>query len=272
MTTTLLKRSDFIGRLCKEVDLREFVIKETVDQADREVPRHTHEDAHFLLIVDGVYITSATRVAGQCLSSTLIFNPAGTTHRDRFKTRGGRFFTVSLKYEFFARPDDGVRLLDRSVGVSDAEVSWLGSRLYRELQTAEGGSTLMMEGLTFELVASFVRQQTVTAKAPPRPLRLAFEMIQDRYTETLTVAEIATEVEMHPVYLVRSFRKHFQMTIGEYQRKLRVQFACREIATGRRQLSEIALVAGFYDQSHFDRTFKQMVGMTPTEYRAISRP
>src|SRR6185295_17311620 len=74
MTTTLLKRSDFIGRLCKEVDLREFVIKETVDQADREVPRHTHEDAHFLLIVDGVYITSATRVAGQCLSSTLIFN------------------------------------------------------------------------------------------------------------------------------------------------------------------------------------------------------
>ena len=121
-----------------------------MDQVDGEVPRHTHEDAHFLLIVNGVYVTSARNIADFCSTSTLIFNPAGTTHRDRFKTRGGRFFTLSLKPEFFNRPENGVRLINHSIGFHDGEVSWLGSRLYRELQTMDGESPLMMEGLAFE--------------------------------------------------------------------------------------------------------------------------
>lgn len=99
---TLLKRGDFIGRLCKEVDLRDFTLKEIVDRTEEEIPRHTHEDAHFLLIIDGLYLTSARNVEQLCSSSTLIFNPSGTTHRDRFHTRGGRFLTVSPSRSFSA--------------------------------------------------------------------------------------------------------------------------------------------------------------------------
>ena len=116
-----------------------------------------------------------------------------------------------------------------------------------------------------------MRRQTASSKLPPQPLRLAYELIQDRFAEPLTVGEIALTVGMHPVYLVRSFRKHYRTTIGEFQRKLRVQFACRQISTTDLSLLNIALASGFYDQSHFYRTFKQLVGMTPTEYRAISR-
>lgn len=95
----VLAYGDFIGTLCREVVLREFILKEVLDRTDEEVPRHTHEDAHFLLIVEGLYMTSARDIDHFCSSSTLIFNPAGTTHDDRFHTRGGRFFTVSLKHE-----------------------------------------------------------------------------------------------------------------------------------------------------------------------------
>jgi AraC family transcriptional regulator len=83
------------------------------------------------------------------------------------------------------------------------------------------------------------------------------------------VAEIARAAGVHPVYLARTFREHHGMTIGEYVRKLRIEHACRLISTTGAPLSEIALAAGFCDQSHFSRTFKRVTGSSPAEYRRL---
>ena len=58
---------------------------------------------------------------------------------------------------------------------------------------------------------------------------------------------------------------------GEYIRQLRVEYACRQLSSSSTALAEIASAAGFSDQSHFSRTFKRQIGMTPSQYRAISR-
>ena len=269
---TLLKRGDFIGRLCKEIDLRDFTIKEIVDRAEEEVPRHTHEDAHFLFIIDGLYITSARGVDHLCSSFALIFNPPGTTHSDRFQTKGGRFLTVSIKSDVLGRGQSSMGLTDHPVGFSGGEVSWLGLALYKEFRQPDEMSAVVMEGLALELLGRTLRSRTRSDTSPPRWLRLAQQLIHDRLTEPLTVSEIARSVGSHPVYLVRAFRKHYGLTVGEYLRKLRVEFACRQMARTDDPLSQVAAAAGFYDQSHFTRTFKRLTGMTPTEYRALSRP
>ncbi len=271
-TNALLKRGDFIGRLSREVELREFILKEIVDRADEEVPRHTHKDAHFLYIVHGRYITSASGMDQTCSSSTLIFNPAGTTHRDHFHTRGGRFFTVSLKPHSLDMLQRSINLIERPVGFSNGEVTRLGSKLYKEFQNGDELSSLVMEGLLLELLGHTLRSQVREDKSAPCWLQLAHQLIQDRFTEPLTIREIAQTVGAHPVYLVSAFRKHYRFTVGEYLRKLRIEFACRQISLNDSPLSQIAAAAGFYDQSHFTRTFKRHTGMTPTEYRAISRP
>jgi AraC family transcriptional regulator len=48
---------------------------------------------------------------------------------------------------------------------------------------------------------------------------------------------------------------------------VRIEFARRELAASSASLSEIAVSAGFCDQSHFSRLFKQYIGVTPAEYR-----
>jgi AraC family transcriptional regulator len=87
----------------------------------------------------------------------------------------------------------------------------------------------------------------------------------------LTISSIAESVGVHPGYLAAEFRRIYQTTIGEYMRKLRVDFACREIARTGVPLVQIALESGFSNQSQFCTTFKRVTGMTPAAYRAILR-
>jgi AraC family transcriptional regulator len=67
--------------------------------------------------------------------------------------------------------------------------------------------------------------------------------------------------------LAQTFHKAYQCTVGEYVRKLRIDYACHELATSTKPIVEIALAAGFCDQSHFTRTFKRSIGAAPSQYR-----
>jgi AraC family transcriptional regulator len=69
--------------------------------------------------------------------------------------------------------------------------------------------------------------------------------------------------------LSREFRRYYSCTVGEYVRHLRIEYACRLLSASNASLAEIALAAGFFDQSHFARNFKWQTGMTPHEYRRI---
>ena len=60
---------------------------------------------------------------------------------------------------------------------------------------------------------------------------------------------------------------HANRSPGEYVRRLRVEIACQRLASSDMPLAEIALAAGFSDQSHFTKTFRHYNGMTPGEYR-----
>jgi AraC family transcriptional regulator len=76
---------------------------------------------------------------------------------------------------------------------------------------------------------------------------------------------------VHAAHLARVFRKFKGCTIGDYVRGLRVQHACRRISGSDDSLADIALAAGFSDQSHLSRTFKQHTGMLPSQFRNLLR-
>jgi len=59
--------------------------------------------------------------------------------------------------------------------------------------------------------------------------------------------------------------------VGDYVRRLRVDYAAYQLSQTDDPLSEIAAAAGFADQSHFSRTFSGIMGSTPSRYRAMLR-
>jgi YesN/AraC family two-component response regulator len=93
------------------------------------------------------------------------------------------------------------------------------------------------------------------------------ELLRASFRGPITLQGIASELDVHPIHLSRVFRKKYGCTMGDYVNRLRVQFACSEMSRGWPALNDLALAAGFADQSHMGRVFKGTVGETPARFR-----
>jgi AraC family transcriptional regulator len=229
---------------------------------DREVPRHTHTDAHFVLVLRGTYITEAGDTPGLCGPGTLIFNPAGTSHRDRFRTDLGRFFTISLGPELTARFGN-----DPATTIPVPGLVLAANRAHGELLRETALSELVLEDLGLELVARLLRTNVPHDRQPPRWLLRVRDSIHDRCTEKVTIRELAAEADVHPIHLARTFRRYFDCSPGEYLRRCRIEKVRVLLATTDTPLADLSFQAGFNDQSQLTNVFRRLIGVPPGEYR-----
>jgi len=75
---------------------------------------------------------------------------------------------------------------------------------------------------------------------------------------------------VHPSHVAREFHRIYGMTVGDYIRKLRVEFVADRLIQPHKDtpsLTDLALCAGFSSHAHMAAIFKRVTGMTPTEYR-----
>ena len=190
---------------------------------------------------------------------------AGARHGARFGPQGATIVIVKARES----SSEVARSLDRLVELRGGGLSWLARRLAAELRASDAAAPLAVEGIALELYAAATREST----APPRPsppwLDAAEEILRARSGECVRLTELAAEVGVPSVQVARAFRARHGISVGEYGRRLRIEWAAAELARGDRALAEIAAEAGFADQSHFTRLFKRYLGTTPARYRAF---
>ncbi|MEP6733671.1 MAG: helix-turn-helix transcriptional regulator [bacterium] len=273
--TTVLPFGAFYGQ--SETRRQAHGIELAIMNADphRIVERHTHEDAHFVFVLDGLYVSTATGAPSVCHLPTLIFNPAGTTHRDHFEARStlfeGRFLTLSVAPNVPHLLAFGNGLPERATLLDQPASLALAQSITRECATWNPGALLQIEDHAAALLsASASRAREPHERRPPRWLQSARDMLHDRCADTLHVADLAEAAGVHPVHLARVFRHHLGCSPGEYLRHQRLGRARVLLRETTRALSDIALSCGFVDQSHFAKTFKAHVGVTPGTFRKDS--
>lgn len=101
-------------------------------------------------------------------------------------------------------------------------------------------------------------------------LRHVAEFIAANYHRSLKLDEICATARVSPSTLIRSFKEHYGMTPHAYLTNRRVQFARSELRRGK-PIAEVALAAGFADQAHLQRAFKQLLAATLGHYRGQRR-
>jgi AraC family transcriptional regulator len=117
------------------------------------------------------------------------------------------------------------------------------------------------------LPSAMVKTDFARGGLPPRVLRRVREYIEDNIDQRITVELLAGLAKLSVCYFVRAFKQSTGITPHDYLIRRRVERTKQLLSGTDMPLSEIALAAGFADQSHFARRFRQHVGMTPRDYR-----
>ena len=241
-------------------------IAESLYPARLRQPRHTHSLASFSFVLAGSYVEVCGAKAHTREPSTIVFHPPQESHAVEY-SNAVRILSVRMNARRFSYLKDHAVVFDSRANARSATIDWLGHRLYREFRRADSVSALALEGLVFEILAETSRANQVLRENAPRWLREAENFLHDNFSNSFSCDDVAMSAGVHPVHLARVFRKTHGCTIGDYVRRLRLDFAAKEIVTTRTLLADIAVAAGFADQSHLTRTFKARFGLTPSDYR-----
>lgn len=256
------------GKVLKSFDTAGFIMTEVAYAARGTLSEHSHENAIFCFVLQGTYIESDNKQEMQCKPLTLTFRPPGELHRDTFHNQEVRVFTIEIPPRWIERLRQDSIHLGRSINFQGGLITRLSERLVKEVHRMDTAASLIIEGLTLEIMAETARHATQQIERTiPYWLKQAKDLLHARFAENLTLEQIASEVGVHPIHLASVFRQKYHCTVGEYIRGLRIEYACREIEKGELPLALIALEAGFANQGHFSGTFKRLTGLTPVSYR-----
>jgi AraC family transcriptional regulator, melibiose operon regulatory protein len=173
--------------------------------------------------------------------------------------------------------------LDQALFQNWQQDLFLEQEAYREVMLLELQARLKRMALAF--VGREDRSKTPSGEIPgdgvgqaltpgnePQPgfvkARRMAEFIALHSTELITVTQIAQAAGLHPNYAMTLFKRHFQISLGEYLAQTRVAHSQRLLLISDLPIQEVARQAGFSSPSQFYETFKQQCGVSPGKYRA----
>lgn len=244
-----------------------FHFVEAQYQPGEEVPPHAHEAAQLCLNLRGGYIEQHAGTRLPCEPFTLILNPPGHVHADRFPG-GGRCLSVAIPPTAWCDSESPARKIAMPAHAQRAVPTRFAFELLAELRARIGADTVTVETLVLSILDDLADRSGIeVGRASPPWLEQVRQRVHEEFGQPRSLRTLAQYAGVHRVHLARAFRAHYGCTIGQYLRQRRLEFAARELVVADLRLSEIALRAGFADQSHFTTVFQRFIGITPGVFR-----
>ncbi len=187
---------------------------------------------------------------------------------------------------------DGARMLSRftsSQSINEAvlrlppafrkEIIGLFETMAREYEEKQIGSELRLRALLMEILVRILRWEDADRNSPrslpdqPNWIQIekALRFIQENYAEPLYVEQIAKASGLSVNRLQSIFRDTVGMSCVHYLRAYRISQAKALLCVPEMRVTEVALAVGFDTLSHFNTSFRNLIGMSPTEFAQSQR-
>lgn len=248
---------------------------------------------HVLTFVYAGSIQGARRVAGgpwrwfdTLARGHMTIYPAGCSAALRWKAEGS-IRTTSLYVAPQRLEDVGLQMglapshveLPDRFNVAEPELQSLAQKLRRIAAAGTDDDPLYLQTALQSIVVRLLREYGTTS--PPEReekaglsrarLRRVERYVRSHLDADLSLDDLAQEVGLSKYHFARRFKERIGQSPYQFVIYERVRRARSLLRKTTRSLARIAFDVGFSSQSHFTRTFKRYVGVTPGTYRAAWR-
>ncbi len=258
----------------------------------QDMPFHWHEELEFTMVRSGSLQYSIDLASMNVREGDLLLIPPDTLHsahqlEDQSAATDSVVFHLNLAglsakdacAERYIRPlGEGELPLPTVVRPEDP--------FYQELQTCfqrmwacrhpdAPYRELMFRGEAVRLVLLLWQMSGRTGEHPPRrmmhpyeeKLKLVLAYMQEHYTESITVKQLADLCGFSQVHFMNVFKEAIGSTCIQYLIEYRLALAAADLQETNRSVMQIAMDNGFQNISYFNRTFKKKYHVTPLAYR-----
>jgi len=209
-------------------------------RAGQETPRHAHAAACLHVVLRGVYVEHSRTGTVVACPGDVVFKQPEVEHWNLFGTVGAETLRCELTSEWKAAGIGTLLTTDR-IGLERCR------RVGRALRRS----------------AHDVRASTLAAIAPQTEL---LDFLRRHFRERIVLSDVARCLHVDRSHLTRQFTRDFGASPQNYVACKRVAWTAERLALGASDLADIALAAGFCDESHCIRTFKRLLGLTPLRW------
>jgi AraC family transcriptional regulator len=239
---------------------------------DEWLAPHEHEHANLAVMLTGSFDLTLLGRTLPCPPGTVLIEPPGERHANRMGQFGAEVVVIqpgSRAREVFGAATD---LLFQPGHMLHGGIATSARTIVSELDRGDQYSPLAIEGHALEMVAALARApgRGLDGGQPPW-LRTVLDLLHEDIPTSLRIDHLARLAGVDPVALARAFRRHLGMPIGTYARQLRLDRCAAALRATREPIAALAIRAGFADQSHLTRAFRQRFGLTPDAYRRAHR-
>ena len=255
-----LEKATYLGNNRRSFSLDGIAVAETEYTKKVSECWHYHVNNHISYILQGGNREQRKNHEAQALPGNLLIYPSGLLHRNLNTAYPSKNINLEVDDKFLRQHD-----LKFSMS-SCIDLKFLVLKIYKECRINDNDSERSIKALVLNAFEFFQEKHECIS---PRWVTLIAEVLHDRWNENVSLIELSQELKLHPVTISKSFPKHFHCTLGEYSRKIKIDKAISLINHSKGSLTEIALECGFFDQSHFIRTFKDVTGFTPKAYQRL---
>lgn len=159
---------------------------------------------------------------------------------------------------------------DRVFFDADGRVLAQLTEIQREYEQRQSGYLEAVHCALVRILIETIRQSP--AQQPPDGLCRAICAYLDRhYRQPLRLEVLSRELHYSPAYLSARFRAGCGQTMQSYCQRLRILESCRLLSGTELKISEVAHTVGYENLKFFNRLFRELLHMTPREYRAKTR-
>lgn len=237
--------------------------------------RHVHEDYTISVIKDGVMdaFMKGKMVQVHNLNIAML-NPDEVHSNASEPTKDYKHFSLYFSKEYVNKLRD-MGLSKQEVVFKDSTLNdvCLAQKLIHLIEQDEKGliSRLDFESKLVSYVNELILKNTSTKNLEKLTsheimIERAKEYMNDNYSLDLSLEDIAKELDISKYHFLRLFKEKTFISPHAYLMARRVEKA-RESLQGGKKIIQSAYESGFHDQSHLNRRFKSVFGITPKEYQ-----
>jgi len=263
-----LQTGEFYGQTNQTIHLDGITLTDTEYTLDR-VDWHYHENAYFTFILQGNVIEGNKKEVYNCSPGSLLFHNWQDPHYNIKPEGYTRGFHIELDNAWFDQLDFNIDRLQGSTKIKNVDIKFLLYKIFKETKIEDHTTPLAIQSLILQTLAEMFRETQRHLDKNPIWVGRIREILFYDASDQLTLDYLSKTLNIHPVHLSRDFSKYFRCNLGDYLRKLKVEKSYSLLSDNQLSLTEIAYGCGFSDQSHFNRCFKSVSGMSPKNFRKI---